>query len=216
LLMNKVFNRCTADRPKAIEQLVATLNSNKIEELQLRGAKGNHALKDDLMDLIFGLINNEYLQKLDVTGHQAGDDLAIALGKVLARNNTLHTVFWDLNDITLPGLSAIKLGLQRNSSIRLFELPFMDIFELRNKQDVDRDLLVSLIQDIQKIVSEISNNKTDNVSRNGSKKEIKRIPTQTYSQIAKACTVFRTTTKALATLPADVTESSSGTSTKDD
>jgi len=219
LLMNKVFNRCTADRPKAIEQIVETLNNYKIEELQLRGAKGNHALKDDLMDLIFGLINNEFLQKLDVTGHQAGDDLAIALGKVLARNNVLHTILWDLNDITLSGLSAIKLGLQRNSSIRLFELPFMDIFELRNKQDVDRDLLVSLIQDIQRIVSEI-NAKKDNVPVNDSKKAVRRLPTQTYSDITKACTVFRTTTKILNPLPAaamaDIAESSSGTSTKDE
>uniref|UniRef100_A0A6B2KZZ1 Uncharacterized protein n=1 Tax=Arcella intermedia TaxID=1963864 RepID=A0A6B2KZZ1_9EUKA len=196
LLMNKVWRRATPDRPKAIEQLVNALNNSKIEEFQLKGDRGSSALRDDLIDLIFGLLTNQNLKIIDVSGHQAGDDLAIALSKVLARNSVLHTIYWDFNEISLSGLQAVKLGLNRNYSIRHLELPFMDIFELRNRLDApEKDVLVTTIQEIQKIVSEISQKATLSSS-----KKPAGIPTGiTYSQIHKASIYFRQS-KMMATM----------------
>jgi len=202
LYMNRVFNKLHPDRHKVIEQLLITLHSNKIQKLQLRGAfRINYALKDNLIDLIFGLLTNEHLTSIDVTGHQAGDDLAIALAKVLGRNNTLRTIYWDLNEITIAGLQAVKLGLQRNSSLKHFELPFMDIFELRAKaQDTERDILLQMIQDIQRIVSEIPDKQA--IEKTKKKDPLQRVVAElSYHQIHKASTVFRSHKPQLPPLP---------------
>jgi len=214
LYMNKVFNRVSPDRPRVMEQLLTTLNITKITKLQLRGApRANFALKDQLIDLIFGLLTNVHLLSIDISGHQAGDDLAIALAKVLGRNSTLQTIYWDHNEVTIAGLQAIKLGLQRNSSLRLFELPFMDIFDLRNKQDTDRELLLPLIQDIQKIVSAIPEKRSE--------KNLHVVPTRiplkeySYHQAHKVSTVFRTRPLVLSPTPLETTSEPSPVSKGD-
>jgi len=204
LYMNKVFNRVSPDRPRVMEQLLTTLNITKITKLQLRGApRANFALKDQLIDLIFGLLTNVHLLSIDISGHQAGDDLAIALAKVLGRNSTLRTIYWDHNEVTIVGLQAIKLGLQRNSSLILFELPFMDIFDLRNHTDTDKELLLSLIQDIQKIVSEIPEKHSEKNLHIGPT----RLPLKefSYHQVHKASTVFRTRPSLSSPSPVETT-----------
>jgi len=123
-----------------------------VEELEIQGM-GRSAIKGDILEMIYELLNNKNLLKLDISGHQAGDEVAIALGKIFQHNNTLHTILWDNNETGIVGLKALKLGLQRNTSIQHLETPLDDLFLLRTKQDVTQEIIVSLMKDIQKVVT---------------------------------------------------------------
>jgi len=87
--------------------------------------------------------------------------------------------------------------------LRHFELPFMDIFDIRTKQEPDRELLLELIQDIQRIVSQIP-------EKVANEKYAKREPTHksdfSYTQIHKASTVFRTARPPVLSIPLESTQ----------
>lgn len=83
--------------------------------------------RDDLLPFIFNLLTNETLTELDVSHHLIGDNLAIALAKVLQTNVTLQTLVWDGNGTTPAGFKKFYLGLQKNNSLRHMPMPVMDI-----------------------------------------------------------------------------------------
>jgi len=152
LKMNRVFNRKTGERTNAMKLLSKAISTLKVEEFELQGERRS-GIKGDLIELVFGLLTNKTLTKLDISGHQAGDDLGLKLGNILQHNHTLSSLMWDNNDMGIFGFKAIKLGLERNATLQHLEIPFDDIFALKGKQDVNPDMLSALMKDIQKVIT---------------------------------------------------------------
>jgi len=100
------------------------------------------------------LFNNKTLEVLDISGNQSGDSLAVALAKMLQHNRTMHTLFWDCNEISVTGLKSILLGLQRNRSIRHMPLPLLDLAAILKKENVDTDAVEELTKKLQREVYE--------------------------------------------------------------
>jgi len=126
------------------------LNFVGIKEFSTSSCK----LKADILDLIFGILNNKTLEILDITGNQSGDALAIAMAKLFQHNCTIHIVLWDSNDISINGLKSILLGLQRNHSIKHLPLPLLDLAAILKKENAETDLVDKISKDIQLLVYE--------------------------------------------------------------
>jgi len=171
LKMNRVFNRRTPARQNAMGLIAKALNTVPIEEFEIMGdKKSNKGLKADLLDVVFGLLANKTLTKLDLSGNQAGDDLGVALGKVFQHNNTLSNLVWDNNEMGIVGFKALKLGLERNLSMQYLEGPIDDIFALKAKQEVNPEQLSILMKDIQKVIFENQRQRATDVVESSSKK----------------------------------------------
>jgi len=113
------------------------------------GGKSN--LRVDLIPFIFSLIKNSFLKVLDVSCHHAGDNLAVALSKVLQCNNSLTTLYWDENDTTLLGYQIFKNGLGRNTSLKAMTQPSIDITAcIRNEKNLGG--LMDVLNDMQMMV----------------------------------------------------------------
>jgi len=76
------------------------------------------------------------------------------LSKFLQNNRTLHTLFWDENELSITGLKSITIGIQRNVSLRHFPLPLIDITVLLKRENAETDLVNRITKDIQRIVYE--------------------------------------------------------------
>jgi hypothetical protein len=154
LVMNKLFVKRSKKRTSAISRMAKTINVIGLKELSLSGCK----LKADLSGLIIKLLDNRTLEVMDISGNQAGDSLAVALTKFLQNNRTLHTLFWDENELSITGLKSITIGIQRNVSLRHFPLPLLDITALLKRENAETDLVNRITKDIQRIVYEKSLN----------------------------------------------------------
>jgi len=100
------------------------------------------------------IFSNKTLEVLDISGNQSGDSLAVALAKMLQHNRTIHTLFWDCNEISVTGLKSILLGLQRNHSIKHMPLPLLDLASILKKENVDTEAVEELTKKIQREVYE--------------------------------------------------------------
>jgi len=113
---------------RAVEALVALLESDcPLESLELRGGKSAQPRLEDLLTFIYAIGVNDSLLQLNVNGNGMGNKGAIALGKMLQTNKTLHTLHWDDNGTTLPGFQAFLIGLDRNRALKTMPLPVNDI-----------------------------------------------------------------------------------------
>jgi hypothetical protein len=63
-----------------------------ITSLYLRGST-KYCLKQDIMPMVYSLMNNKCMEVLDITGNNCGDTLGIGLGKVLQINSTLRELY---------------------------------------------------------------------------------------------------------------------------
>jgi len=88
------------------------INSVRIQSLSAKGGK-SAVLKSDVVDMVFGLMNNDTLTDLDISGHQCGDAIAVVMAKVLQHNRTLSSLDIHNNGLTYAGLSSLLLGLKR-------------------------------------------------------------------------------------------------------
>eukprot|EP01128_Nolandella_sp_AFSM9_P006401 TRINITY_DN3283_c0_g2_i1.p1 TRINITY_DN3283_c0_g2~~TRINITY_DN3283_c0_g2_i1.p1 ORF type:complete len:1199 (+),score=236.71 TRINITY_DN3283_c0_g2_i1:30-3599(+) len=151
LSMNYAFNKKSKSRSLAMRSITRALNKTRIQEFVFKGGRGAY-LKSDLTDMIFGLLNNESLEILDVSGHQSGDPLAVALAKVLQHNSCLHTIFMDGNQFAISGLRSLMLGLKRNTTVKHMPLPLLDISSLiRSEEKEDQSSkLFTIAKNIQK------------------------------------------------------------------
>lgn len=150
LNMSRIFTKRSKDRPQAMIALAALLEARPITTLRIRGHTKSQ-LKTDLVPFIFGLINNDKLEYLDVAGNQSGDGLPLALAKILQHNQSLQTLYWDENGTTLTGLRSFKIGLARNTSLRKMPFPVFDMANIL-KTETDMQAVVSLAAEIQEIV----------------------------------------------------------------
>ncbi|KAK5583268.1 hypothetical protein RB653_004859 [Dictyostelium firmibasis] len=128
------FSKRTKSRQNAIESIVNMLEKkskthNSIRSLILNsGYSGSRTqLKGDLLPIVCSTFYNGTLKELDISGHSSGDILAAAIGKLLQCNAGLETLYFDDNSITCRGLTLIKFGLQRNTTITQLPLPIKDI-----------------------------------------------------------------------------------------
>jgi len=171
-LVNLSMNRCVfshsarKSRSAAIQAVSNLLASVPISSFNMKGSSKS-ALKTDLVDIVLGLLNNNTLRHLDVSGHQAGDKFANAISKCLQHNHTLDSLLLDGNAISVRGLRLYKMGFERNGNIKHFPLPLTDIAKLHKADDqtssltgksaVNADMLAG-VRDmcikIQKIVTE--------------------------------------------------------------
>ncbi len=60
-------------------------------------------------------MTNQTLITLDISKNNSGNDLAIAITKIIHTNRTLKTISMDENGISHFGFQAIKHALERNN-----------------------------------------------------------------------------------------------------
>eukprot|EP00029_Vermamoeba_vermiformis_P011290 TRINITY_DN616_c0_g3_i1.p1 TRINITY_DN616_c0_g3~~TRINITY_DN616_c0_g3_i1.p1 ORF type:complete len:1196 (-),score=549.69 TRINITY_DN616_c0_g3_i1:108-3239(-) len=160
LNMNRLFTRRTKDRQQAIIGVSNLIQNSNIAKLRMTGGAKSQ-LKQDLLPFVFNLINNNTLKVLDISSHAVGDALAIALAKVLQHNRSLHTLFWDDNEVTLSGLKIFKIGLERNKTVKKMPLPLLDLANIikgdqstgpRQSSSTDLPDVLRLANEVQQLV----------------------------------------------------------------
>lgn len=147
LNLDRNFERKGPLKVKAMESLGSICNNSKIENLSITG-NSKFYLKHDLIPFVISLIVNENLKTLNITGNHSGNGLAIALAKVLQTNNTLQTILWDDNNITLKGFQIIRHSLERNSTLTSLLSSPLDV---SNALKSERSNLLETLQQIQEV-----------------------------------------------------------------
>eukprot|EP01132_Coremiostelium_polycephalum_P006588 gene6588-8155_t len=115
---------------KALVNLIspASFSLCPLESLYVAG-NSNGRLRNEIVPLAQALLKNDTITELDISGHHAGDDLAICLGRVLQVNRTIKTLYWDENLTTTVGMEYFATGFKRNQTIQHMPLPVLDIAE---------------------------------------------------------------------------------------
>lgn len=124
LLINGNFEKKSKQRLKAMSalELLVSEKDASIEELYMAGGPKSQ-LRDDLIPFIFSLMTNNKLKVLDVSKHQAGSRLGLALGKALSTNTTLQKLFWDENGVLFMGYQYFRNGVLKNDVLSNMPLP---------------------------------------------------------------------------------------------
>jgi len=136
LVLDRNFEKRTASRTKAMNSLADLIATKcKIEMLSIAGSHGRH-LKEDMIHFLLSLLTNENLTYLDISNNNGGNDIALAVSKVIQTNNSLKTIVWDGNGITLPGFQAIKFGLKRNKALTTIPHPDVDLLDCKKEERV--------------------------------------------------------------------------------
>ncbi|KAN0042785.1 hypothetical protein ACTA71_012708, partial [Dictyostelium dimigraforme] len=115
----------------AVKSLVKLISPSSfslcpLETLHFAG-QNNGRLKVDIIPLAHALLKNDTITEIDISGHHAGDDLAITLGRVIQVNKTIKTLYWDENLTTTVGLEYFSIGFKRNQSIQHMPMLVLDI-----------------------------------------------------------------------------------------
>ncbi|KAF2074609.1 hypothetical protein CYY_004079 [Polysphondylium violaceum] len=97
-----------------------------LETLHIAGSSHGR-LKSEIVPLAQALLKNDTITEIDISGHQAGDDLAIALGRVIQVNRTIKTLYWDENLTTTVGMEYFVNGFKKNPTLQHMPLPVLDI-----------------------------------------------------------------------------------------
>ncbi|KAK5579683.1 hypothetical protein RB653_009368 [Dictyostelium firmibasis] len=157
------FKTRTKLRARAIEALINLIDDNtSIESLSLASGSGKYQLKSDLMPLLLSLLKNQSLVKLDVSGNGIGDSGALAISKILWKNQTLKSLKCDGNDFSYTALKMIKSSIKRNEkSLTILPLPLSDIATILKNDNgsLSHEKIIKTIQDLQNsIVNNYPNN----------------------------------------------------------
>ncbi|KYQ93272.1 leucine-rich repeat-containing protein (LRR) [Tieghemostelium lacteum] len=152
LVLNGNFKTSkTKSRAASIESVITLLESEcPIEILHLTVGQSKSPLKNDILPLVYSLATNDSLLELDISGHQMGNKGAIALGKALQTNKTLHTLFWDDNLIGIPGYVGLQVGLERNLTLKNMPTPLNDICQAYRENPIK---LQSIIKEIERCIN---------------------------------------------------------------
>ncbi|EAL64096.1 hypothetical protein DDB_G0286681 [Dictyostelium discoideum AX4] len=115
----------------AVKSLVKLISPSSfslcpLETLHFAG-QNNGRVKGDIIPLAHALLKNDTITEIDISGHHAGDDLAITLGRVIQVNKTIKTLYWDENLTTTVGLEYFSIGFKRNQSIQHMPMLVLDI-----------------------------------------------------------------------------------------
>eukprot|EP00026_Physarum_polycephalum_P003167 Phypoly_transcript_03177.p1 GENE.Phypoly_transcript_03177~~Phypoly_transcript_03177.p1 ORF type:complete len:811 (+),score=167.67 Phypoly_transcript_03177:73-2505(+) len=113
---------------KALTKLISQKSNLlcPIETLKF-SATTNTRLRYEILPIITALATNETITDLDITGHYAGDDLAVALGRALQVNHTLRTLYIDENQVSVVGLEFKKKKKKKNFTLTRMPIPVIDI-----------------------------------------------------------------------------------------
>ncbi|KAN0023780.1 hypothetical protein ACTFIV_008167 [Dictyostelium citrinum] len=158
------FKTRTKLRARAIEALINLIDDNtSIESLSMASGSGKYQLKNDLMPLLLSLLKNQSLVKLDISGNGIGDSGALAVSKILWKNQTLKSLKCDGNDFSYTALKMIKSSIRRNEkSLTILPLPLSDISTILkndNNGSLSHEKIIKTIQDIQtSIITNYPNN----------------------------------------------------------
>eukprot|EP01132_Coremiostelium_polycephalum_P009748 gene9748-11973_t len=131
LVLNGNFKSSkTKSRAESINSVINLIESEcPLESLHLTAGNSKSPLKLDILPLIYALATNDSLLELDICGHQMGSKGAIALGKALQTNKTLHTILWDENMTGVSGFAGLLVGLERNLTLKNMPTPLIDIMQ---------------------------------------------------------------------------------------
>ncbi|EGC34413.1 hypothetical protein DICPUDRAFT_15574, partial [Dictyostelium purpureum] len=160
-------------RGRAIEAIINLIeDNNSIESLSISTGNTKYQLKGDLMPLLLSLLKNQSLIKLDISGNGVGDSGALAISKILWKNQTLKSLKCEGNDFSYTALKMIKNSIKRNEkSLTFFPLPITDIAAILKNDggsSIVQDKVIKTIQDLQ---CSIVNNYPNNISSDASSNE---------------------------------------------
>eukprot|EP01114_Cavostelium_apophysatum_P018767 TRINITY_DN5880_c0_g1_i4.p1 TRINITY_DN5880_c0_g1~~TRINITY_DN5880_c0_g1_i4.p1 ORF type:complete len:328 (-),score=92.46 TRINITY_DN5880_c0_g1_i4:37-1020(-) len=155
LHMNRNFEAVTKQKGENfLPVFVNFLQVCQLESLYIAGSPKKQ-LKGDLIPIIFGLMGNKTVRTLDISGHGAGDSLAVALSKLLQVNGTIESLFWDENGITASGYFIFKTALSKNKSLVNMSMPIADVTNAyQNWKDIAKSTKYSF-PEIMKQIEEI-------------------------------------------------------------
>jgi len=181
LHMNRNFEKRTSQRMAALEALSRFVNTKPIESLYLQGG-GKYFLKGDVVQFVLSLMTNRNLKILDVSRNNAGNTLAVALGKLVQTNSSLESLYWDDNGTNIIGFQVFRSGMARNRTLKMMPQPALDI---SNCIKLEKSaLLLDTLNDIQKIVfSNAVRGKSIPSTSDVVKKETRKIDTTRASTI---------------------------------
>ena len=80
--MNRNWVKPSKQRAQAVQSLIHYINSEQctLENLVMCGSAKNHSqLKEDVLPFVFCLMTNTKLTVVDISGHQAGNSIGLAL-----------------------------------------------------------------------------------------------------------------------------------------
>ncbi|GAM27332.1 hypothetical protein SAMD00019534_105070 [Acytostelium subglobosum LB1] len=144
-------------RVRAVEALCNLIEDNvTIESLSIACTSGTRGLKNDLVPFVLLLLKNESLVKLDISGNGIGDSGAMALAKILWKNQTLKQIKIDGNDFSMDALKIIKQSMKRNNkSVTLLNMPLLDInaILLGDKSTTGQDKTHKALIEIQNLIN---------------------------------------------------------------
>ncbi|KAH3759492.1 RasGTPase-activating protein [Pelomyxa schiedti] len=130
LNINSSFGFSKASKRDAMIKAMCKLAASDcpIETLKMAGGpKNTQQLGRHILPFIQSLAHNKSMNEIDISGHQFGNNGAIALSKTLQLNTALSTIYWDDNLTGVMGLTAINQSLRVNQTVRCMPLPVNDI-----------------------------------------------------------------------------------------
>eukprot|EP00003_Mantamonas_plastica_P033617 TRINITY_DN972_c0_g1_i2.p1 TRINITY_DN972_c0_g1~~TRINITY_DN972_c0_g1_i2.p1 ORF type:complete len:371 (+),score=114.54 TRINITY_DN972_c0_g1_i2:1-1113(+) len=142
------------ERSDTIAALIDLLNkSDTLESLSLCGDDKTY-LGEAIIPLFKALDSNSVLKRLEAFGNRYGDVGASYIGEMLAVNDTLESIDVDDGCISLTGFKALLSGITKNSSVKLYRFPDMDIERLRKASGKDWDDEKTAIMDVIQSIGE--------------------------------------------------------------
>jgi len=133
LIVNYCFQSSKKEEGAAAETFGQFLKKSiHLKTLEMK-ADESSALRSEILPIVEALTSNDTLTSLDISGHQGGDLLATAIGRLLQINNTLKSLEIDDNAITMVGFQRVRDGLMRNGSLQQMTMPVFDAMSLKKK-----------------------------------------------------------------------------------
>lgn len=162
------FQMSKQEGPVPSETFAASLKHNQALRTLIMKGDDNSYLKDEVIPILEALASNVTLVTLDISGHQGGDRLATALGRLLQINSTLKALEMDDNAFSIAGFQLIRDGLMRNSTLQQMTLPVLNAMFMK-KSGSDRGTSrmgsVQSVGTIQTIIKEMETKLSQNYSK---------------------------------------------------
>eukprot|EP00800_Vazella_pourtalesii_P011969 TRINITY_DN285_c0_g1_i2.p1 TRINITY_DN285_c0_g1~~TRINITY_DN285_c0_g1_i2.p1 ORF type:complete len:1626 (+),score=422.20 TRINITY_DN285_c0_g1_i2:106-4983(+) len=113
----------------------------KLEALKLNDCK----LGDSISYLLHGLIRNNHLKRLEISGNLMGSSSIRRLAKLINNNCVLEAIEFDDNLNNVSSLNNLAAALENNYSIQEMPIHFRDIIKLKKENDKEVEVALSKI-----------------------------------------------------------------------
>ena len=113
----------------------------KLETLKLNDCK----LSDKISYLLHGLIRNNHLKRLEISGNLMGSSPIRQLVKLINNNCVLEAIEFDDNLSNVSSLNNLAAALENNYSIQEMPIHFRDVIKLKKENDKEVEVALSKI-----------------------------------------------------------------------